>query len=207
MSLTLMYMIERFIAFFLMIILSPAMMLLYILVKTTSGGPFLFTQLRAGKDKRPFVIYKIRTMVFDAEKLKNKYRAMNQADGPTFKIFNDPRYTSIGKLLSKSGIDEIPQLINIIKGEMTFIGPRPLPLDEAQNIPKNYQIRFSVLPGITSPWVVQGSHNLSFRQWMESDREYVRSHSFAGNTYIVLKTISLIIINSVRQLKESLFEM
>lgn len=197
-------MFERLIAFILLFTLSPAILILFILVKATSRGSFLFTQKRAGKDLHPFLIYKIRTMVDNAEALKKNYLSLNQADGPTFKIFDDPRYTRIGKLLSKTGLDEIPQLINIVKGEMTFIGPRPLPVDEARRIPKRYHVRFSVLPGITSPWVVRGSHNLSFHQWMELDTDYIKHRTLLSNTFITIKTISLIVMNGIRQLREYL---
>ena len=107
-----------------------------LIVKIFSIGPVLFKQNRAGKFKKPFIIYKFRTMVTDAEKLKEAITNLNEADGPVFKIKNDPRYTLIGKFLAHTGLDELPQLINIVKGEMSFVGPRPLPINEANKIPK-----------------------------------------------------------------------
>ncbi|OGG02906.1 hypothetical protein A2W14_00115 [Candidatus Gottesmanbacteria bacterium RBG_16_37_8] len=136
-----------------------------------------------------FTLYKIRTMVKNAEKFKNKYRSLNEADGPVFKIRNDPRYTQVGRFLAYYGLDELPQLINIIKGEMSFVGPRPLPVEEALKIPKRYNMRFSVLPGITSSWVVAGAHKLSFRRWMEKDMEYIRKKSIWYDLKIILQTI------------------
>ncbi len=132
-------------------------------------------------------------MVEKADSLKNKYRYLNQADGPVFKIDNDPRYTRIGKWLSKTGLDELPQLINIIKGEMDFVGPRPLPVDEAKKIPKKYQARFSVLPGITSLWVINGAYHNDFEKWMKDDLEYVKKKNLFFDLYIVFKTIIFVI--------------
>lgn len=132
-------------------------------------------------------------MIKDAELLKSNYLHLNQADGPVFKIFNDPRYTKIGRMLSKTGLDELPQLINIIKGEMAFIGPRPLPVEEAKKVPEKYHHRFSVLPGITSLWVIKGSHKLSFEEWMKLDMHYVKNHSLILDLHIALKTIVLLL--------------
>lgn len=152
-----------------------------------------FYQKRVGKDKKIFTLYKIRTMVNNAELLKEKYQQLNEANGPVFKIRDDPRYTKIGKFLAHTGLDELPQLINVIKGEMAFVGPRPLPVDEASKVPKKYEKRFSVLPGITSLWIVKGAHKLSFREWMELDLEYVRNKSVWLDMKISLLTVLLIL--------------
>ena len=185
---------ERIIALFLIILIFPFFIVLYLLVKLTSKGPFLFTQTRVGLDKKLFTLYKICTMVNNAEKLKKKYLHLNEVDGPVFKIRNDPRYTKFGKFLSHTGLDELPQLINILKGEMSFVGPRPLPPDEAAKLSVKYQRRFSILPGITSPWVVRGSHKLNFREWMDSDLGYIdHSKTFLNNLVISLNTVRIII--------------
>ncbi|HRN70625.1 MAG TPA: sugar transferase, partial [Candidatus Woesebacteria bacterium] len=126
----------------------------------------------------------------------------NQADGPVFKIQDDPRYTKIGKILSRIGLDELPQLINIVKGEMAFVGPRPLPLQEANQIPSRYHKRFSVLPGITSTWVVNGSHKLSFTEWMELDVLYVKNRSIFLDISISVKTIFLLFHSFFRLFKK-----
>ena len=131
-------------------------------------------------------------MVVDAEDQKSKIQNFNEADGPVFKIRNDPRYTLVGKFISHSGLDELPQLINIIKGEMSFVGPRPLPIEEAQKIPKKYDMRFSVLPGITSLWVIRGSHKLSFDEWMKLDLDYVKRQNPFLDFRVAVKTIQLI---------------
>jgi len=153
----------------------------------------LFKQKRLGKNKKPFYIYKFRTMVTDAENLKSKIKNLNESDEPTFKIYNDPRYTKIGRLLAHTGLDEIPQLINIIKGEMAFVGPRPLPIDETKKISKKYERRFSILPGITSLWVVKGTDHSSFKKWMEDDLEYINNKSFWYDLKIIILTIWMLL--------------
>jgi lipopolysaccharide/colanic/teichoic acid biosynthesis glycosyltransferase len=185
-------MIYKIIAVVLIILCSPLFIVLYIFIRLTSDGPFIFKQRRLGKNKKPFVMYKIRTMVVDAEDQKSKIQNFNEADGPVFKIRNDPRYTLVGKFISHSGLDELPQLINIIKGEMSFVGPRPLPIEEAQKIPKKYDMRFSVLPGITSLWVIRGSHKLSFDEWMKLDLDYVKRQNPFLDFRVAVKTIQLI---------------
>lgn len=186
-------MIQKSIALLLFILSLPLLGMLFILIKIYSPGPFIFKQQRTGKNKSPFTIYKIRTMVEDAERMKKKLLTLNEADGPVFKIANDPRYTSIGKILSKTGLDELPQLINIIKGEMAFVGPRPLPVEEANTIPSQFHDRFSVLPGITSLWVIKGSHKLPFSEWMKLDSEYVKNRSFLKDITISMLTMLLIL--------------
>src|SRR3989344_732967 len=165
---------QRLIALILLIILFPFLLVLYILVKLTSKGSFIFKQKRWGKDKRPFYIYKIRTMVENAEYLQSKIYNLNEADGPAFKIAKDPRYTKFGRFLAHSGLDELPQLWNIVRGEMAFIGPRPLPVVEANKVPKKYERRFYVLPGISSLWVVEGTNHQDFDRWMELDLKYMK---------------------------------
>lgn len=145
----------QLLALVLLILLSPLFFILYILVKLTSKGPFIFKQKRMGKDEKIFTIYKIRTMGENADKLKEKYMNLNEYKPPIFKISNDPRYTIIGKYLGKSCLDELPQLLNIVKGEMSFVGPRPLPISEAKSLPKKYQSRFRILPGMVPPGLWQ----------------------------------------------------
>ena len=127
--------IDKIFAILLLFATFPLWIVFYLLIKLTSSGPFLFRQKRLGKDKKPFVFYKFRTMVKNAEDLKSKIYHLNEADGPAFKIRDDPRYTKIGRFLAHSGLDEIPQLINVVKGEMAFVGPRPLPVSETSRFP------------------------------------------------------------------------
>jgi len=183
----------RLFALFLLILFLPLLFIFYWLIKLTSRGPFIFKQKRLGKDEKIFTLYKIRTMIDGAEELKDKYRHLNEADGPVFKIRHDPRYTKIGKFLAHTGLDEIPQLINIIKGEISFVGPRPLPVEEGLRVPEIYEKRFSVLPGITSAWIVKGAHKLTFAQWMKLDLEYVKNKSFWYDIKILISTAFLIL--------------
>lgn len=157
------------------------------------GFPVFFWQIRAGKDKKPFWMLKFRTMKLGAEGEKNKIISLNEADGPVFKIKNDPRFTRFGRWLSWSGLDEIPQLLNIWRGEMALIGPRPLPVNEARKVPAKYASRFAVLPGITSTWVINGSHKLSFDEWMRMDCNYVKCKSFGLDVIILIKSAILIV--------------
>jgi len=152
-----------------------------------------FKQKRMGKNKKVFTMYKFRTMVKNAEDLKSNIYHLNEADGPVFKIRNDPRYTKIGKFLSHTGLDELPQIINVLKGEMALVGPRPLPVDEAKKIPKKYGRRFSVLPGMTSPWIIKGAHNLTFKKWMELDLNYVKKKSLWYDSIILGKSFFLVL--------------
>lgn len=193
---------EKLVAFSLLIFCLPFLGIVYIAVKLEDGGSLIFKQKRCGKDKRTFVLYKIRTMVEGAEELKKKYKHLNEADGPVFKIREDPRYTKVGRLLAHTGFDEIPQLINIIKGEMAFVGPRPLPLDEAKEVPNRYKKRFDVLPGITSSWVIKGTHSLSFKKWMELDLEDVENKGLFYNIYILFRTGILILREIFKKLKK-----
>ena len=183
---------ERLIAIITLLLVSPIIVIFYLLVKLGSKGPFIFKQKRIGKDFKKFTIYKIRTMVDGAENLRKNLENKNEADTIVFKIRNDPRFTKIGKFLSHSGLDEILQLINVIKGEMSFVGPRPLPVNEAKKIPNIYRARFSVKPGITSLWIIRGAHNVSFNEWMKLDLEYVRKKSVFFDLFIFLMTIILI---------------
>lgn len=185
-------MLQRLLAVFFLLLLSPVLVLIYFLLKM-DGGSTIFKEKRAGKDLGPFVMYKFRTMRVGAEKVQKKYAHLNEADGPVFKIRNDPRFTSFGRWLSHSGLDELPQLLNVARGEMSLVGPRPLPVQEAEGVPEKYRRRFSVRPGITSPWIVKGSHAMSFRKWMELDIEYVDSRSVVGDLLILLKTMGVVV--------------
>jgi len=173
-----------------LIVLSPLFLLIGLLIKLDSPGPVIFRQKRAGKNGRPFTLFKFRTMIRGAESLKKKYLSLNEADGPVFKIRHDPRLTKIGRKLSHTGLDELPQLLNILRGEMSLVGPRPLPLEEESKIPapiKNQ--RKSVCPGLVSSWLLRGAHNLSFKTWMELDLEDIKKSGLAYDLSIFLKTI------------------
>lgn len=185
---------KKILSLLVLIILSPFILLLFLLIKLTSQGPFIFKQKRAGKNKKPFTLYKIRTMIENANDQKQNIFHLNEADGPVFKIKNDPRYTKLGKFLSHTGLDEVPQLVNVMKGEMDFVGPRPLPVEEANSVPKKFGKRFSVLPGMTSPWIVRGAHSLTFAEWMQFDLEYVDKKNFFYDINIFMKTLKIILL-------------
>jgi len=182
-----------------LIISSPLLLLIVILQKNFNHGPILFKQIRVGKNGKPFQMIKFRTMKVGAEKLQRSLSNLNEADGPVFKILNDPRFTKFGKILAKTGLDELPQLINVLKSEMSIVGPRPLPVYEAEKLTKEQKVRELVLPGITSAWVVNGSHRLSFAKWISLDKDYVQNASFAADLGILGKTVIIMVKQTVRQ--------
>lgn len=172
--------------------LAPVWLVLYVAVKLDSPGPFIFKQKRAGKGRKPFIMFKIRTMEADAWQKQQVLFRKNEADGPVFKIRNDPRFTRVGRFLSHSGLDELPQLWNVVLGDMSVVGPRPLPVEEAQRVPAKYSQRFSVLPGMTSEWIVNGSHKLRFDEWMLLDLAYVSHRSFSCDMRILMQTVKIV---------------
>lgn len=187
------YQAYRALALVALVFASPVFAAMYLAVKFDSDGPFIFRQKRAGKDKKPFTLYKVRTMVDGAHSRQKSLLNLNEADGPVFKIRNDPRYTKVGKFLSHTGLDELPQLVNVARGEMSFVGPRPLPVEEARRVPVRYGARFSVLPGMASAWIIEGSHKLTFRRWMELDLAYARHPAFRTDLRIFLRTALLVL--------------
>jgi exopolysaccharide biosynthesis polyprenyl glycosylphosphotransferase len=173
-----------------LIALLPLFLVAGILIKLDSPGPVFFVHERVGYNKRRFDFYKFRTMTEDAEKRQVELEKLNEADGPAFKIKNDPRVTKIGKFLRKRSIDEFPQLINVLKGDMSLVGPRPLPIRDYNLFDKNWQKRrFSVKPGLTCLWQIQGRSELSFDKWIELDMEYIDHWSLCLDLKILIKTI------------------
>lgn len=174
------------------LLILPFGLALALLVALDSGLPVLYRQRRIGKTGKPFLMYKFRTMVVGAEQLQNRYRYLNEADGPVFKIHDDPRFTKMGRFLSHTGLDELPQFINILKGEMALVGPRPLPLVEAAKLQPWQQQRDLVKPGIISPWIFAGYHSKSFSSWMESDIAYARHKNVGGDIALFLRACRLL---------------
>ena len=187
-------------SFFGVILLSPLFVIIAILIKFTSPGPAFFKQRRVGKNGKDFSLIKFRTMELGAENEIKKLSNLNEADGPVFKIYNDPRYTKFGKILARTGLDELSQLINVVKGEMSLVGPRPLPIYEAEKLTKAQKVRELVKPGITSSWIVDGAHNLKFVKWMKLDRDYVRDADFGKDIQILIKTTELILRQILKQM-------
>lgn len=190
--------LDRVGALALLILLSPVMCIAALLVKWTSEGPVLFKQRRSGHYGHPFVMYKFRSMVSNAEQRKDELRTLNEMSGPVFKVSSDPRVTPVGKWLRKTSIDELPQLLNVLKGEMSLVGPRPLPVDETLAISENAQRRrLSVKPGITCLWQVSGRNEVhAFSEWVRLDLEYIDNWSLWLDLKILLKTPGAVIFGT-----------
>ena len=177
-------------ALFLIILFSPVMMVIAALVKFTSPGPAFFRQQRSGLNGAPFEILKFRTMSTNAEQLQHELAAMNEMSGPVFKVTNDPRITRFGKWLRKYSLDELPQLFNVLRGEMSLVGPRPLPVDEVRRFSDlAHRRRLSVKPGLTCLWQVKGRNQISdFKEWVRLDLEYIDTWSIWLDLKILLLT-------------------
>jgi len=181
----------------LLLLLSPLLLVVAILIKIESPGPVLFVQKRLGLNKRLFNIYKFRTMKENAEQLQAELEQLNELDGPAFKIKNDPRITKLGNWLRKSSIDELPQLFNVLKGDMSLVGPRPLPVRDFKGFENDiHRRRFSVKPGITCLWQISGRSNICFEKWMELDMNYIDEWSLWLDIKILLKTIPAVVTRS-----------
>jgi exopolysaccharide biosynthesis polyprenyl glycosylphosphotransferase len=173
---------------------APLLITAAIAVKVTSRGPILFVQERIGQQKRPFRIYKFRTMVVGAENLIKDLESLNEMTGPVFKIKNDPRITRVGGILRRSSIDELPQLLNVLKGDMSLVGPRPLAVRDYNGFSEDWQRRrFSVKPGITCLWQISGRNTLSFDRWMSLDLQYMDEWSLWLDLKILAKTVPAIV--------------
>lgn len=177
--------------------LSPVLMMCACLVKLSGPGPVLFTQQRYGYNRRLFRMYKFRTMVANAESLQASLESQNEAQGPVFKIRQDPRITPIGRLLRKTSLDELPQLINVLKGDMSIVGPRPLPTRDVSRFSEaRLMRRFSVRPGITCLWQVNGRSDTSFDTWVQMDLAYIDNWSLSLDARILIKTLPAVISGS-----------
>ncbi len=171
----------------------PQVPFLMLLVKLETPGPFLFRQIRVGKDGRLFKCYKIRSMVVNAEELKESLAHLNEADGAAFKIREDPRITRVGRFVRRSSLDEFPQLLNVLKGDMSIVGPRPqVPSEVAEYLPQHLE-RLRVKPGLTCLWQVSGRNDLDFEEWMRMDREYVLRRGLKMDLWILLRTLPAVI--------------
>ncbi|MBI4062287.1 sugar transferase [Candidatus Gottesmanbacteria bacterium] len=155
----------------------------------TSGFPILFTQKRVGKNGTQFILIKFRTMVQGSDRMQKDLQQRNEAGGPVFKIRNDPRFTPIGKFLSHTGLDELPQLWNVLRGDMALFGPRPLPVPEANKLKAWQKERYRIKPGIISPWILEGYHRTSFDDWMKSDIAYSKKKSVSYDLMLFVRSI------------------
>lgn len=178
-----------------LILFSIPMLTVAIIIKMTSRGPVFFKQQRAGLNGQPFMIYKFRTMVSNAEQLKDELERLNEMSGPVFKVTKDPRVTPFGHWLRKFSIDEFPQLFNVLRGEMSLVGPRPLPVYEVRRFDDvSYRRRLSVKPGITCLWQVGGRNNVSdFKDWVRLDLEYIDNWSLWSDVKILVRTVPVVL--------------
>lgn len=174
-------------------IVVPVCVLAAIAIKLDSAGPVFFRQTRIGQNGKPFTLFKFRSMHKDAERMRKELERLNEASGPIFKIRKDPRITRVGRILRKTSLDELPQLINVIRGEMSLVGPRP-PLPEEVEKYNAYQMgRLAVKPGLTCLWQIQGRSSISFDKWVELDLEYIRNQSLWLDLKILLKTLPAVL--------------
>lgn len=181
-------------ALFGLIVLSPMLLAVAILVAVTSPGPIIYKSLRIGKNQQPFYMYKFRTMVVNADQQRSKLYEQAKLHGQLFKLKNDPRLTPIGSFLRKSSLDEFPQLVNVLKGEMSLVGPRPYIPEESENFLEPYTLRFRVFPGMTGPWQVTGRSNLNFQQLCDLELEYIFQWSLTLDAMLLLKTIPSVLL-------------
>lgn len=175
-------------------LLLPLFLVVAVAIKIDSAGPVFFVQQRVGLRKHLFPMYKFRSMHVDAEERLAEIEHLNEAEGPIFKIANDPRITRVGRFIRKTSIDELPQLFNVLRGEMSLVGPRPMSIRDVDLFDRGIQRRrFSVQPGLTGLWQVSGRSNLPFDRWLELDLEYIDNWSFGLDLKILLKTISVVL--------------
>jgi lipopolysaccharide/colanic/teichoic acid biosynthesis glycosyltransferase len=171
----------------------PLLVCIVICIKTFMRGPVFFKQRRIGLGGRPFWMYKFRTMVTDAEQLREQLLPLNEQDGPAFKIENDPRVTRVGRFLRRSSLDELPQLWNVLLGNMSLVGPRPLPVHESDGCTRWQRERLDVTPGLTCIWQVRGRSEVSFDTWMRMDLQYARKRSPRYDLKLLLLTIPAVL--------------
>ncbi len=172
-----------------LLLLSPVLLAIAAAVKLDSPGPAIFHQRRAGQGGRPFTMLKFRTMVTDAEALKQSLQHQNEIDGPAFKIKDDPRVTRLGGLLRRMSLDELPQLWNVLVGDMTLVGPRPLPCEESECCEHWHRARLHVTPGLTCTWQISGRSEIAFDEWMRMDIDYVRNRGLWTDLRILAGTV------------------
>jgi exopolysaccharide biosynthesis polyprenyl glycosylphosphotransferase len=177
-----------------LVLSAPLFLFIAIAIKLESPGPVFFGQERVGLRRRKFRMWKFRSMVRDAEAQLPAFEKLNEVKGAAFKIRNDPRVTRVGRNLRKLSLDELPQLVNVLVGEMSLVGPRPLPLRDVERIPNGWQLRrFSMKPGITCLWQINGRHDINFDHWMELDLQYIDNWSPGLDLEIMMKTLPAVL--------------
>ncbi len=176
-----------------MIVLSPIFLVTAIAIKCEDGGPVVFSQIRVGKNGIPFKMYKFRSMRMDAEEKLDELADLNEAEGPVFKIKKDPRITKVGHFIRKYSIDELMQLVNVFKGDMSVVGPRPALPNEVEQYDSYSQKRLLVKPGLSCYWQISGRSNIGFDEWMRLDIKYIEEMSMLTDIKIILLTIPAVI--------------
>ncbi len=176
-----------------LVLLAPVVAVLALIVRLTSRGPVFYRSTRIGRGGRPFTFYKLRSMVKDADLKRRHLSHLNEADGPVFKIARDPRITPIGRFMRSTSLDEVPQFWNVLKGDMSLVGPRPpIPEEVAQYEPWQLR-RLDMRPGLTCLWQISGRSRIGFQEWMRLDLEYIRHRSFRLDLKILLRTIPAVL--------------
>jgi lipopolysaccharide/colanic/teichoic acid biosynthesis glycosyltransferase len=175
-----------------LVILSPLLLTIAAVIKCTSKGPILFRQQRTGLGGKPFTILKFRTMREGAEAEKAELLSLSEQDGPAFKMTADPRITNIGGVLRRTSMDELPQLWNVLCGDMTLVGPRPLPCEETASCSNWQRRRLDVTPGLTCTWQVSGRSTVSFSEWMRLDLDYIQRRTVSGDLSLIVRTIQVV---------------
>lgn len=176
-----------------LVVLSPLLLVIAILIYLEDKGPVIYSQTRIGKDGRAFKLYKFRSMCVDADEKLKDLQKLNERDGPVFKIKNDPRVTKIGKFIRKTCIDELPQLVNIIKGDMSIVGPRPPLPNEVEQYNSYQKQRLLVVPGLTCYWQIQKGEETTFDEWVELDLKYIKERSILLDFRLILLTFKVIL--------------
>ena len=175
-----------------LILLSPLILIVSMLIKLESKGEVIFKQKRVGLNGKEFYMYKFRSMVINAEELKEQLESQNEMSGPMFKIKDDPRITKVGKFIRKTSIDELPQLINVIKGDMSLVGPRPSLPKEVKKFEQWMMERLEVKPGLTCIWQISGRNNIDFEDWMKLDISYVEDRNLWIDIKLIFKTVGVL---------------
>ena len=176
-----------------LIFLSPLFLAVALAIRLDSPGPILFRQKRVGADEKVFNFYKFRSMYEDAERLQEELEARNEAEGAVFKIKDDPRVTPVGRFLRRWSLDELPQLVNVLKGEMSLVGPRPLPVRDFHRMEEAHKRRLGAVPGMTGYWQISGRSNLSFEEMVRLDLYYIENWSLSFDVKIILHTLGAVL--------------
>ncbi len=184
---------DLFIGIIILILLIPIFPIIALMIKLDSPGPVFYKQDRVGRGGKLFKFYKFRSMFKEADAIRDNMKGLNEQDGPVFKIKADPRITSVGRFLRRSSLDEIPQILNVLKGDMSIVGPRPPLPFEVASYQTWHRRRLEVKPGITCLWQISGRSHISFNEWMRLDMEYLKNRSFRTDFLIFLRTLPAVI--------------